>query len=283
MSNLKLKKMTKFKNVFLLAAMAVSAVFVACDKEDKEESLQGTTLTLTKDGVTTTVSFTSATELTAVVAGGASQNGSYTFVGSTLTLTFDGKTITLTKSNDGTFTGGGYTVTSGGDDPAGGDDPDGGDPDGGDDPDDWDGKIVAVVSTGGVPVDEVLPTGGTGNRNLSTTAKYENDTLTIELLDPVPDSYLELLSGFDPDAPNAPNVQGTWLHSGIDANYGGWTGNEFRHSNADAGALYIYLKTEGEALFGISLKKGWNRIFIDRTTMKPTTTDPGWVFKEYNP
>ncbi len=423
--------MTKFKNVFLLAAMAVSAVFVACDKENEEgtgdpantgNSLKDSTLTLTKDGVTTTISFTSADSLTAVV-GGVSQRGSYTFVGSTLTLIFGETTISLTKSDDGTFTGGGYTVTSGGDDPAGGNTtafdgkiqaevsvPDGigvqiatikvegGEEDwnlaksakyengtltvellnpvpseflelrdgvkmasphtgleaygddgnylgsfryqnadgavkfiyvesdvtingaplqkgwnkvflddktnegsttipsvewifrpnsayeGGNDPvveetlDDWDGKIVAVVSIGDVPVDEVVPTGGTGNWNLSTTAKYENGTLTIELLDPVPDAYLEGLSTF-----NAPDVQGTWLHTGIDANYNGsWTGYYFRQKNASISATYFYLKTDG-IVYGIPMKKGWNRIFFDRETEQPTTTDPGWVFEQYNP
>ncbi|GHT22385.1 hypothetical protein AGMMS4957_12520 [Bacteroidia bacterium] len=265
--------MKKFKNVFLLAAMAVSAVFVACDKEDDGFALKDTTLKLTANNGsgTTTITFISATEFRAETtpelrAGGDGiKTGTYTFDGQTLTLTFSDGTpsITLTKAGD-TFTSADYTVTTS------------------DDPDDggntaaFDGKIQAEVSVpDGIAIAEVTVKGGEEEWNLAKSAKYENGTLTIELLNPVPSELLQLKDGVKLASPR---------NGGLEAyDAGGNRLGSFRYQNANGGVVkFVYVESD-VTIYDCSLKKGWNKLFTYEDNQGVSTTIPSdvkWIFKQ---
>ncbi|GHT52782.1 hypothetical protein AGMMS49982_13920 [Bacteroidia bacterium] len=140
----------------------------------------------------------------------------------------------------------------------------------------FDGKITATVSTGGVTIGSLWPQGMSAS-DLSTTAKYENNTLTIELLNPLPDGRLSKLTNL-----GAPDVDGFVL-SYITAVNGNQPVGSFSQENDDRSiqAFYIYV-AEDCTIKGISLKKGWNRVFVNAGADTATIAAPSgvkWVFK----
>ncbi|GHT23108.1 hypothetical protein AGMMS4957_14210 [Bacteroidia bacterium] len=115
---------------------------------------------------------------------------------------------------------------------------------------------------------------GTGDRILAKSAEYENGTLTVELLNPVPSEWLTLLDGV-----KVANARGAGFEA-YDAD-GNHLGN-FKCQNADGAVQFFYVESDATVV-GCSLKKGWNKIFVDENTKKPSTTIPSdvkWVFIE---